>query len=305
VDQARLGLFPLVGVTLDSLDRTCHVQGMEQAFSSQTDGRGRPIPLHGPDGFAAMRKAGQLAALTLDFIADHVRKGVTTLELDQLCERFMRDHNGVPATIGYRGYQHASCISVNHVVTHGIPSSSKVLKSGDILNIDVTPLVDGWHGDSSRMYVVGDASVKAKRLVQTTYDAMMAGIAAIKPGATFGDLGFACGGLAKRAGYSVVHAFCGHGVGRIFHDAPNVHHDGKPGEGIVFEPGMIFTVEPMINIGKADVSILPDGWTTITRDRSLSAQFEHSVGVTADGVEIFTLSPHGHTCPPYPLPPYS
>jgi methionyl aminopeptidase len=211
----------------------------------------------------------------------------------------MRDNGGVPATIGYRGYAHASCISVNHVVTHGIPSNTKVLKEGDILNIDVTPLVDGWHGDSSRMFLVGEVGVKARRLVQVTYEAMMRGIAAIKPGATFGDLGFACGSHAKQAGYSVVSAFCGHGVGRVFHDAPDVMHDGRPGQGIVFEPGMIFTVEPMINIGKAHVSVLPDGWTTVTKDRTLSAQFEHSVGVTDSGVEIFTLSPMGYTQPPY------
>ncbi len=274
---------------------------MEQLFSNQTDASGRHVPIHGPDAFAGMRQAGLLAAQTLDMIAPHVKAGVTTAALDKICEEFMRDNGGHPATIGYRGYAHATCISVNHVVTHGIPSETKVLKPGDILNIDVTPLVDGWHGDSSRMYIVDDAGIKARRLVQTTYEAMMLGIAAIKPGATFGDLGFACGSHAKKAGYSVVRAFCGHGVGRVFHDAPEVMHDGRPGEGIVFEPGMIFTVEPMINIGKADVSVLPDGWTTVTKDRTLSAQFEHSVGVTETGVEIFTLSPKGHTQPPYPL----
>jgi methionyl aminopeptidase len=272
---------------------------MDQHYSKQTDAGGRHVPLHDEAGFAAMRKAGRLAAATLDMIAPHVVPGVTTGALDRLCEQFMRDNGGVPATIGYRGYAHASCISVNHVVTHGIPSDTKVLKEGDILNIDVTPLVDGWHGDSSRMFLVGEVGVKARRLVQVTYEAMMRGIAAIKPGATFGDLGFACGSHAKQAGYSVVSAFCGHGVGRVFHDAPDVMHDGRPGQGIVFEPGMIFTVEPMINIGKAHVSVLPDGWTTVTKDRTLSAQFEHSVGVTETGVEIFTVSPMGYTQPPY------
>jgi len=272
---------------------------MNRTFSTQTDGRGRPLSLYGPAGFDGMRRAGQLAAATLDFMTPHVVEGIDTARLDQLCDTFMRDHGAVPATVGYRGYAHASCISVNHVVTHGIPSATKILKDGDILNIDVTPLLDGWHGDSSRMYVVGNASVKARRLIQVTYDAMMAGIAAVRPGASFGDLGFACGTTAKKAGYSVVSAFCGHGVGLVFHDAPNVHHDGRPGTGPVFEPGMIFTVEPMINIGRPDVTVLPDGWTTVTKDRSLSAQFEHSVGVTQDGVEIFTLSPKGYTCPPY------
>nr|WP_298688263.1 type I methionyl aminopeptidase [uncultured Dongia sp.] len=262
-------------------------------ISTQRDMNNRPIPLHDAEGFDGMRRAGKLAAETLDFIAGHVRVGISTGELDKLCETFMRDHGGVPATIGYKGYQHASCISVNHVVTHGIPSDRKILMDGDILNIDVTPLVDGWHGDSSRMFIAGQASVKARRLCDLTYQSLMAGIAQVKPGNTLGDVGHAIETLAHKNRLSVVEDFCGHGVGRVFHDAPQVLHYGKPGTGVVLEPGMIFTIEPMLNAGKADVKILADGWTTVTRDQSLSAQFEHSVGVTDTGVEIFTPSPKG------------
>ncbi len=260
-------------------------------LSAQRDMNNRSIPLHDAEGFEGMRRAGRLAAETLDFIGPHVRPGISTAALDKLCETFMRDHGGVPATIGYKGYQHASCISVNHVVTHGIPSEKKILGEGDILNIDVTPLVDGWHGDSSRMYVAGQPSVKARRLCDVTYQALMAGIAAVKPGNTLGDIGHAIQSLAAKNRFSVVEDFCGHGVGRVFHDAPQVLHYGKPGTGVVLEPGMIFTIEPMLNAGKADVKVLGDGWTAVTRDQSLSAQFEHSVGVTETGVEIFTLSP--------------
>ena len=264
-----------------------------QRFSTQRDMTDRPIPLHDAEGFAGMRKAGALAALTLDFIGDHVRPGISTGELDRLCDTFMRDHGAVAATIGYKGYTHASCISVNHVVTHGIPSDAKVLRDGDILNIDVTPLVDGWHGDSSRMFIAGNASVKAQRLCDITYRALMLGIDEVKPGKTLGDVGHAIETLARKNRFSIVEDFCGHGVGRVFHDAPQVLHYGKPGTGVVLEPGMIFTIEPMLNAGKADVKILGDGWTTVTRDQSLSAQFEHSVGVTETGVEIFTPSPKG------------
>lgn len=268
-------------------------ENSQQRYSKQTDMTGRPIPLHDAAGFAGMRKAGALAARTLDFIAEHVRPGISTGALDKLCETFMRDHGGVPATIGYKGYSHASCISVNHVVTHGIPSDKKILGEGDILNIDVTPLVDGWHGDTSRMFMAGKPSVKARRLCDITYQALMAGIAQVKPGNTLGDVGHAIETLAHRNRFSVVEDFCGHGVGRVFHDAPQVLHYGKPGTGVVLEPGMIFTIEPMLNAGKAEVKILADGWTTVTRDQSLSAQFEHSVGVTETGVEIFTPSPRG------------
>ncbi|MFN3688319.1 type I methionyl aminopeptidase [Salinarimonas sp.] len=248
----------------------------------------RGIPLHDAAAFAAMRRAGRLAAATLDFIAPHVRPGVTTAALDRLCETFMRDHGAVPATIGYQGYRHASCISVNQVVTHGIPSEDVVLADGDILNIDVTPILDGWYGDASRMYVAGTASKAAARLIETAEAAMMAGVMAVRPGATLGDVGHAMESVAKKGGYTVVRDFCGHGIGRVFHAPPEVLSYGLPGRGVRLEPGMIFTVEPMLNAGRAEVQILPDGWTTITRDGKLSAQFEHTVGVTQTGVEIFT-----------------
>jgi methionyl aminopeptidase len=259
-------------------------------YATQRDVTGQAIPLYDEAGFDAMRRAGHLAAATLDFIAPQVVPGVTTGALDRLCDGFMRDHGAVPATVGYKGYAHASCISVNHVVTHGIPSDDKVLAEGDILNIDVTPRLDGWHGDSSRMYAVGQVSVKARRLIAATHAAMMAGIEAIRPGATLGDVGYAIEAVARGERFTVVRDFCGHGVGLVFHDAPQVLNYGRRGEGIVLEPGMIFTVEPMLNAGGADIKILNDGWTTVTRDRTLSAQFEHSVGVTDSGVEIFTLS---------------
>jgi methionyl aminopeptidase len=273
---------------------------MTNAPASVRDDRGRRIKLHDEAGFAAMRRAGRLAAATLDFITPYVLPGATTLALDGLLESFMRDHGAVPATIGYRGYRHASCISVNHVVTHGIPDEGKLLVEGDILNIDVTPKLDGWHGDSSRMYLIGEGVVKARRLVRTTYEAMMAGIAEIRPGATLGDVGAAIEAVARAERFSVVTDFVGHGVGQVFHDAPEVYSFGRRGKGLRLEAGMIFTVEPMLNAGRSEVKVLSDGWTTVTRDRSLSAQFEHSVGVTAEGVEIFTLSPAGFTQPPYP-----
>jgi methionyl aminopeptidase len=261
--------------------------------STQLDVDGRRIPIHGADGFEGMRRAGRLAAATLDFISSHIRPGVSTAALDQLCETFMRDHGGVPATIGYKGYRHASCISVNHVVCHGIPSAEKILAEGDIVNIDVTPKLDGWHGDTNRTFPVGAVPTKARRLVDTTREAIAAGIAAVRPGNTLGDIGHAIETVARRERFTVVRDFCGHGVGRVFHDAPTVLHYGKPGTGIVLEAGMIFTIEPMINAGRHEVKILGDGWTAVTRDRSLSAQFEHSIGVTEDGAEIFTRSPAG------------
>ncbi|EWY42013.1 methionine aminopeptidase [Skermanella stibiiresistens SB22] len=255
--------------------------------------------LHGPEDFAGMRKAGHLAAATLDFITPHVVPGVTTGELDVLCEQFIRDHGAVPAPLGYRGYPKATCISINHVVCHGIPSDKR-LRDGDVLNIDITVILDGWFGDTSRMYIAGDAvSVKARKLIDVTYDSLMLGIAAVKPGATLGDVGFAIQKFAESHRFSVVRDFCGHGLGRVFHDAPSVLHFGRPGQGVVLREGMFFTIEPMINAGRHDVKILSDGWTAVTKDKSLSAQFEHSIGVTKDGCEIFTLSPAGHTKPPY------
>ncbi|KHL26458.1 methionine aminopeptidase [Croceibacterium mercuriale] len=250
------------------------------------------IKLHGPDAFEGMRRAGQLAAGILDAIGEHVRPGVTTLELDTRIREMMLDGGAVPATLGYRGYTHSSCISINHVVCHGIPSA-KTLKDGDILNIDVTPLLDGWHGDSSRMYVAGETSIKAKRLIEVTYECLMIGIDQARPGARLGDIGAAIQDYAEGHRYGVVRDFCGHGVGRLFHDAPEVVHAGRPGTGPELKPGMIFTIEPMINLGRPAVKVLNDGWTAVTRDKSLSAQFEHSIGITDDGCEIFTGSPAG------------
>jgi methionyl aminopeptidase len=262
------------------------------------DAETRSIKIHNAADFEAMRKAGRLAALTLDFITPHVVPGVTTDELDRLCSEFVADHGARSAPLNYRGFPKSICTSVNHVVCHGIPGD-KVLQDGDVVNIDVTPVVDGWHGDSSRMYPVGQISVKAERLIDVTYEAMMRGIAAIRPGASVGDIGHAIESFVRPYRYSVVRDFCGHGVGRIFHDAPNILHFGRVGEGPVFREGMFFTVEPMINIGRPEVKILSDGWTAVTKDRSLSAQFEHTVGVTADGCEIFTISPAGLHKPPY------
>ncbi len=259
----------------------------------------RRIELHQNEAdFEGMRNAGRLAAATLDMIAAHVVPGVTTERLDDLCHAFILENNARPAPLGYKGYPKSICTSINHVVCHGIPGPRK-LDEGDIVNIDVTVILDGWHGDSSRMYPVGKVGVKAQRLMDVTYDSMMRGIEAVRPGATLGDVGHAIQTYAEANRFSVVRDFCGHGLGRVFHAAPSVLHYGDPGTGPVLEPGMFFTIEPMINTGKHAVKILPDGWTAVTRDRSLSAQFEHSVAVTDDGVEIFTLSPAGHTKSPY------
>jgi methionyl aminopeptidase len=245
-----------------------------------------------------MRRAGQLAAETLDFITPHVRPGIATAELDRLCHEFIVAREAIPAPLGYRGFPKSICTSVNHVVCHGIPGDKR-LADGDILNIDVTVILDGWHGDTSRMFFVGDVGVKARKLVDVTYEAMMRGIEVVKPGATLGDIGHAIQSFAESHRFSVVRDFCGHGLGRIFHEAPSVLHYGEPGTGLVLREGMLFTVEPMINAGRWEVKVLSDGWTAVTKDRSLSAQFEHSVGVTASGHEIFTLSPTGMHKPPY------
>jgi methionyl aminopeptidase len=256
------------------------------------------IKLHGPEDFAAMRRAGQLVAEVLDLLAEHVKLGVATEKLDRLVFEYALDHGALPATLMYRGYEKSICTSINHVVCHGIPND-KALREGDIVNIDVTLLLDGWHGDSSRMYTVGEVPRRAERLIEVTYEAMMAGIHAIRPGGTVGDIGAAIQAVVEPNHMSVVRDFCGHGVGRLFHDEPNVVHVGTPGEGAVLRPGMFFTVEPMINLGRPHVKVLSDGWTAVTRDRSLSAQFEHSVAVTETGYEIFTLSPKGLDKPPY------
>ena len=256
------------------------------------------IKLHDAAGFEGMRRAGRLAAEILDELAAHVRPGVETQELDAIVLAMCKHAGAVPATLGYRGYTHASCISINHVVCHGIPSE-RTLKDGDIVNIDVTPLLDGWHGDSSRMYLVGDVPLKARRLVEVTHECLMIGIAQAKPGNYLGDVASAIQRHAEKNRYGVVRDFCGHGLGRLFHDAPEVVHVGRPGTGPELRPGMFFTIEPMINGGRPDVKLLDDGWTAVTRDRSLSAQFEHTVGITDDGCEIFTLSPKGLHKPPY------
>ena len=261
-------------------------------------GRSGAIKLHGPEGFEGMRAAGRLAAEILDALVPHVVPGTTTQEIDDIVRRMTRDAGGVPATIGYRGYTKSCCTSINHVVCHGIPGP-KALKDGDIVNIDVTPILNGWHGDTSRMYFVGDPPIKAKKLVQVTYECLMLGLDQAKPGNRLGDISHAIQSHAEAHRYGVVRDFCGHGVGRAFHEAPEVVHAGDPGTGPELKPGMFFTVEPMINIGRADVKLLDDGWTAVTRDRSLSAQFEHSIGITETGCEIFTKSPAGLDKPPY------
>ena len=260
--------------------------------------RNGAIKLHGADGFDGMRAAGQLAARILDALVPHVVPGATTEALDRIVYDMMIAAGAVPATMNYRGYTHSCCISINHVVCHGIPSD-RTLKDGDIVNIDVTPLLDGWHGDTSRMYLVGDVPVKARRLVEVTYECLMRGLEQARPGNRLGDISHAIQSFAEKHRYGVVRDFCGHGVGRLFHDAPDVVHAGKAGTGPELKPGMFFTVEPMINIGRPDVKILDDGWTAVTRDRSLSAQFEHSIGITETGCEIFTTSPAGLHSPPY------
>jgi len=245
-----------------------------------------------------MRAAGRLAAEALDMIAAHVRPGVATGTLDRLCHEFITACGAVPAPLNYRGYPKSICTSINHVVCHGIPGERR-LENGDILNIDVTVILDGWHGDTSRMYVAGTASTRARNLIDVTYEAMMRGVRAVKPGVTLGDVGHAIQSFVESHRFSVVRDFCGHGIGRRFHEPPNVLHFGKPGEGPELRPGMFFTIEPMVNAGRPEVKVLDDGWTAVTRDRSLSAQFEHMIGVTDVGCEIFTLSPAGLDKPPY------
>jgi methionyl aminopeptidase len=257
------------------------------------------VTLHRPEDFEGMRRAGRLAAEVLDLMVDLVKPGVTTAALDKVAYDYVVAHGAIPACLGYRGYRHTVCTSINHVVCHGIPED-KPLREGDIVNIDVTVILDGWHGDTSRMYPVGEIKRKAERLIEITYESMMRGIAVARPGATTGDIGHAIQSYAEgQEKCAVVRDFCGHGLGRIFHALPNIVHYGTPGGGMSLRPGMFFTVEPMINLGGYGVKVLNDGWTAVTRDRSLSAQFEHSVGVTENGVEIFTRSPKGLDKPPY------
>ena len=254
------------------------------------------IQIHLPSDFEGMRKAGALAGSVLDFIAPHVVKGISTDELDRLCHDYIISHKAIPAPLNYRGFPKSICTSVNHVVCHGIPGEKR-LQEGDIINIDVTVILDGWFGDTSRMFVVGKPSIKARKLIDVTYESMMRGIEVVKPGATFGDIGHAIGTFVAKHGFSVVQDFCGHGIGRGFHMPPNVLHYGQAGTGPVMEEGMFFTIEPMVNAGHYAVKILSDEWTAVTRDKSLSAQFEHTLGVTASGYEIFTLSPAGYRGP--------
>lgn len=262
------------------------------------DDTGRAVILHTPDDFKKMHQAGRLAAETLDFITPHVASGITTGQLNDLCHDFIIQNKAIPAPLNYRGFPKSICTSLNHVICHGIPGDRKLV-TGDILNIDVTVILDGWFGDTSRMFTVGKAGVKASKLIDVTYEAMMRAIEIVKPGATLGDIGHVIQSFAEAKGFSVVREFCGHGLGRVFHDAPEILHYGHPGEGLVLEAGMFFTIEPMINVGKRHMRILSDEWTAVTRDKSLSAQFEHSLGVTETGCEIFTLSPKQWTSPPY------
>tara|TARA_B100000686_G_scaffold354564_1_gene465476 strand:+ start:2998 stop:3822 length:825 start_codon:yes stop_codon:yes gene_type:complete len=272
---------------------------MEDYYAYGPAQRDPAIVLNDASGFEGMRVAGKLAAETLDYITPYVVPGAVTADLDAKIQEYVESNGAKSATIGYKGYQHASCISVNHVVCHGIPGD-KILQDGDIVNIDVTVIIDGWHGDTSRMFFVGDKiSTKARLLVEATYDCLMRGIDVVRPGATLGDIGHAIQSYAEKKRFSVVRDFCGHGIGKVFHCPPSVLHYGEPNSGTILEEGMFFTIEPMINAGKFPVKILSDGWTAVTKDKSLSAQFEHSLGVTSDGFEIFTLSPAGHTCPPY------
>jgi methionyl aminopeptidase len=256
------------------------------------------ITLYGPEAFEGMRKAGRLAAECLDELYAIVAPGVTTRAIDDFVFGFGLDHGALPATLNYRGYRKSSCTSINHVVCHGIPNE-KPLREGDIVNIDVTFILDGWHGDSSRMYGAGQLKRAAERLIEVTYECLMRGVAAIRPGGHLGDIGLAIQSYAEAERCSVVRDFCGHGVGRYFHEPPNILHYRDGGDGIEIRPGMIFTVEPMINLGRPHVKLLSDGWTAVTRDRSLSAQFEHTVGITDTGVEIFTLSPSGRSWLPW------
>ena len=256
------------------------------------------VRIYGPEAFAGMRRAGQLAAEALDLLVEQARPGVSTEALDDLVFEFAMDHKAYPAPLNYRGFPRSICTSINHVVCHGIPGP-KPLREGDIVNIDVTLILDGWHGDSSRMYPIGQINRKAERLLEVTYNSLMRGIEVVMPGRTTGHIGEAIQSYAEKERCSVVRDFCGHGLGDVFHDRPNILHYGKAGEGVELKAGMIFTIEPMINLGKAAVKVLEDGWTAVTRDKSLSAQFEHTVGVTDSGCEVFTFSPKGYHHPPY------
>lgn len=256
------------------------------------------VPIHSEEGFEGMRRAGRLTAQALDLMVEYVKEGVSTERLDKLAFEFAMDHGAYPAPLQYRGYPKSICTSINHVVCHGIPDQ-KTLRDGDIINIDITLILNGWHGDSSRMYYIGNVPRRASRLCEITYECLMRGIAAVKPGASTNDIGAAIQSYAESERCSVVRDFCGHGLGRVFHAPPTILHFVERSYNVELKKGMIFTIEPMINLGKPQVKVLSDGWTAVTRDRSLSAQFEHSIGVTETGCEIFTLSPKGYHYPPY------
>ena len=250
------------------------------------------VTLKSPEDIAKMRVAGRLAADVLQMVAPHVQAGVSTAELDRICHDYIVDvQQAIPANIGYRGFPATVCTSVNNVICHGIPSAAKILKDGDIVNIDVTIIKDGFHGDTSRMYIVGEPGVLARRLIDVTREAMWRGIRAVKPGATLGDVGHAIQSYVEAERFSVVREYCGHGIGRVYHDEPQVLHYGRPGEGLTLQQGMTFTVEPMVNAGARHTRLLPDGWTVVTKDRSLSAQWEHTILVTDDGVDVLTCVP--------------
>ena len=248
-----------------------------------------PVTIHTKKEFIKMREAGKLASQVLDYITPFVKEKITTMEIDKLCHDFIISKGAIPAPLNYKGFPKSICTSVNHVVCHGIPGN-KILNSGDIINIDITVILNGWHGDTSRMFIIGKESIKSKKLVEVTFQCMWEGIKKVKPGNTLGDIGYAIQKYAESYGYSVVKDFCGHGIGKVFHSAPNILHYGQLGKGMKLQEGMFFTIEPMINIGKADIKILDDGWTAVTRDRKLSAQYEHTIGVTKNGYEVFTIS---------------
>tara|TARA_Y100001970_G_scaffold258227_1_gene337910 strand:+ start:178 stop:948 length:771 start_codon:yes stop_codon:yes gene_type:complete len=248
--------------------------------------------------FEKMRIAGKLASKTLDMVTDYIKPGISTNKIDQLCYEYIRDNGGYSAPLYYRGYSKSLCTSLNHVICHGIPSD-RVLEDGDILNIDVTAIVDEYHGDTSRMFSIGNVSIKGKNLINATYNSMMEGIKILKPGIKIGNIGYEIQTYVEEKGFSVVRDFCGHGISNTFHEQPNVLHYGKKNTGQELFPGMTFTIEPMINAGKYDSKVLNDGWTAVTKDKSLSAQFEHTLGITENGYEIFTESVKGYTRPPY------
>lgn len=273
-----------------------NLAGLASPAETETPVRSNGIRIHDAAAFQGMARAGRLAAECLDMLEEHVRPGVATGHLDDLAREFILDHGALPACLFYRGYTKTVCISLNHVVCHGVPGD-RILREGDILNIDVTLILDGWHGDTSRMYGAGPVAPRARRLVDVTFEALEIGVAAVRPGATTGDIGHAIQTFVEAQRCSVVRDFCGHGLGRVFHDNPNILHFGKKGEGAVLRPGMFFTIEPMVNLGRPAVKLLSDGWTAVTRDKSLSAQFEHAVGVTETGCEVFTRSPAGRDKP--------